>query len=151
MSFIWFIIKIYAFGILYSIAMGFALLPLLTLAASARPGMAPDALTVKRPGLEVLIVGAMFVLCVVQAFIIAAAVRVSLETRPEAWWPLWYVLGLGAAFQSQLAGRGQGKTRRAKTSQVICGIGAAVGYAVASLWPTIVPSLLLRVAEFLAV
>ncbi|MBZ4411719.1 hypothetical protein OWM54_24840 [Myxococcus sp. MISCRS1] len=155
MSFLWFTLKAYLFDVLYSYAVGLCFVAF-ALAASARSRKAArghdgDAATSEaaRRTENVVITSVLFILCSVQGLILAGAVKASLETRPEAWWLLWYVVGFGAALPAGLSAVQRDKDNA--TSQSLCYLGAAGSYLAACMWTDLIPAMLLKVSRLLAV
>ncbi|MCP3059115.1 hypothetical protein LXT21_10060 [Myxococcus sp. K38C18041901] len=155
MSFLWFTIKAYLFDALYSYAVGLVFVAF-ALAASARSQKAArrhdgDSASsdASIQAENVVITSVVFLLCSVQGLILAGAVKESLATRPDAWWLLWYFVGFGAALPAGLSA--VQRTEDNATSQRISYLGAAGSYLAACFWPDLIPSLLLKVSQLLAV
>ncbi|KFA89072.1 hypothetical protein [Archangium violaceum] len=151
MSFIWFAIKVYLFDVLYTFAIGLTIVPLAMGAVALQPASIPGAESTHRksPVLDVVIPVLMVALCSTQGLIVAAAVKLSLMAHPDAWWPLWYMVGFGAALPAGLSTKHD--DTRTQALQLLCYLGATSGYVITCLWPTVVPESLLRVSLFLAV
>jgi hypothetical protein len=151
MSFIWFAIKLYVFDMLYTAAIGFTLMPLAVGAVAVQPATHPgtESTSRKSPVLDVVIPMLIFALCSAQGLIVAAAVKLSLLAHPDAWWPLWYLVGFGAALPAGLSATHH--DTRNQVLQLLCYLGASSGYVITCFWPTVVPQLLLHVSGVLAV
>lgn len=155
MSLIWFIVKGYIFGMLYSGVIAIALMPfmLLVMAVTPKPAQIPDVEVANSSQGNPLVtaVGAvlLLVLCSTQGVVVAAAVKLSLLAHPDAWWPLWYLFGFGAALPLALNSRRESK--EGEVGKLIGFVGAAGGYVLVCIWPAVVPELLLRVSMLLAV
>jgi hypothetical protein len=155
MSLIWFIVKGYIFGMLYSGVIAVALMPVMLLAMAVTPkpvqlpGVESNKPSQKNPLMTAGLIILLLVLCSTQGLIVAAAVKLSLIAHPDAWWPLWYVFGFGAALPLALSSRGD--SDEGGFGKLVGFVGAAGAYIFVCIWPTVVPKLLLRVSMVLAV
>ncbi|MBN9685987.1 MULTISPECIES: hypothetical protein [unclassified Corallococcus] len=155
MSLIWFIIKGYIFGMLYSGFIAVALVPAMpiAMAATPKPAQSPSIESSepnqKNPLMTAIIITLVLALCSTQGAIVAAAVKLSLSARPDAWWPLWYAFGFGAAIPLALGSRGD--SDEGEFGKLVGFVGATGGYILVCVWPTAMPNLLLRASMVLAV
>jgi hypothetical protein len=156
MSFIWFTIKVYVFDLLYSGVIAFALMPLMMLAvattpkAAQSPGVESSESGQRNPLVTAVTLLLLIALCSAQGVIVAAAVKLSLTARPDAWWPLWYLIGFGASLPAALSSNRSGSAE-AEFGKLVGFLSATGGYIAVCIWPTIVPKLLLRVSMVVAV
>ncbi|OJH37723.1 hypothetical protein [Cystobacter ferrugineus] len=149
MSFVFFFFKVFVFNVLFSKLLGLALTPLVKRAVSEQPTAgtgAPQKLS--SPDVNVFVL--LLVPCFLQGLIVAAALGLSLQSHPDAWRPLWYLVGVGSFFPVSLAAYPKDDTR-ARTGQVLGYLGSLAGYILASIWPGVVPGVLLYVSRVLAV
>ncbi|HEX8537157.1 MAG TPA: hypothetical protein VF664_06805 [Cystobacter sp.] len=149
MSFVLFFIKVFVFNVLLSKLLGLALTPLVKRALSEQPSAgagSPQKLSTPDAIAFVLLL----VLCFLQGLIVAGALGLSLQAHPDAWRPLWYLVGVGSFFPVSLAAYPKEDTR-ARTGQVLGYLGSLAGYILASVWPGVVPGVLLHVSHVLAV
>ncbi|WNG15043.1 hypothetical protein [Cystobacter fuscus] len=151
MSFVLFFFKVFVFNLLVSKLLGLALTPLVKRALSEQPSVgegagAPQKLATQDGSAFVVLAA----LCFLQGLIVAAALGLSLQSHPDAWRPLWYVVGVGSFLPVSLAAYPKGDTR-ARTGQILGYLGSLSGYILASLWPGVVPGVLLVVSRVLAV
>ena len=156
MSFIWFTVKVYVFDLLYSGVIAFALTPLMLLAVATTPkpvqlpGVESSEPSQKSPLMTAVTLLLLIVLCSTQGVIVAASVKLSLAARPDAWWPLWYLIGFGASLPAALSSRRR-DSDEAEFGKLVGFLSATGGYIGVCIWPIIVPKLLLRVSMVVAV
>lgn len=152
MFFIWFAIKLYVFDAVFSMAIGFLFLPLALWAVSTKADSTPNSEPIKRAPVAIAVmIPLLFIACSVYGATIAASVKFSLLAHPDAWWPLWYLLGLSAAIPAKILA-GNHKETQAQVAQLLCMVGAIGGYGIICVWSSAVPPvLILRIAYFLSV
>jgi hypothetical protein len=151
MSFVLFFFKVFVFNLLFSKLLGLALTPLVKQALSAQPSTgagtgSPQKISPPDATAFVLLLA----LCFLQGLIVAAALGLSLQAHPDAWRPLWYLVGVGSFLPVSLAAYPKDDTR-ARTGQVLGYLGSLAGYILAAVWPGVVPGVLLLVSRVLAV
>ncbi|ATB36750.1 hypothetical protein CYFUS_002165 [Cystobacter fuscus] len=149
MSFVLFFFKVFVFNLLFSKLLGLALTPLVKKALSQQPSAGTGS-PQKLSGPDATAFVLLLALCFLQGLIVAAALGLSLQAHPEAWRPLWYLVGVGSFLPVSLAAYPKDDTR-ARTGQVLGYLGSLAGYILASVWPGVVPGVLLHVSHVLAV
>ncbi|WNG24539.1 hypothetical protein F0U62_11285 [Cystobacter fuscus] len=149
MSFVLFFFKVFVFNLLVSKLLGLALTPLVKRALSEQPPAGAGA-SQKLATPDVIAFVLLLALCFLQGLIVAAALGLSLQSHPDAWRPLWYLVGAGSFLPVSLAAYPKDDTR-ARTGQVLGYLGSLAGYILAGVWPGVVPGALLVVSRVLAV
>ncbi|EPX61597.1 hypothetical protein D187_010216 [Cystobacter fuscus DSM 2262] len=151
MSFVLFFFKVFVFNLLVSKLLGLALTPLVKRALSEQPSVgAGTGSPQKLATPDVIAFVLLLALCFLQGLLVAGALGLSLQSHPDAWRPLWYLVGAGSFLPVSLAAYPKDDTR-ARTGQVLGYLGSLSGYLLASFWPGVVPGALLVMSRVLAV
>jgi hypothetical protein len=151
MSFVLFFIKVFVFNVLFSKLLGLALTPFMNQGLALQPtAVAGAGSRQKISPPDAIAFAVVIALCFAQGLSVAAALGLSLQAHPEAWRPLWYLVGVGSFFPVSFAAYPKEDTR-ARTGQVLGYVASVGGYLLASFWPAVVPGVLLHVSRLLSV
>ncbi|WNG18742.1 hypothetical protein [Cystobacter fuscus] len=149
-----FITHIVGLNLLFTLVMVLLFLPLEWLSLPARRKLAHDVGSTRKRWFVAMFRATCtvaFILFVARGVTVAAAVRSSSSARPDDWWPSWYLLGVVGAIPTFFFFDHLIDEHHARVARWPCCVGAIGGYGLACLCPEVVPALLLRLSEILAV